>query len=152
MKTCFKCLAEKPLTEFYKHPAMADGHLGKCKECAKADSRKRGSNPDYERARANLPHRVALRKRYQQSAAGRVSTRNTRLKYVKANPLKRAAHVAVGNAVRDGKLMRKPCEVCQRQDSHAHHDDYSKPLEVRWLCPPHHQQWHSANGEGRNAA
>ena len=39
MKTCFKCGAEKPLTDYYKHKKMADGHLNKCKSCTKSDAK-----------------------------------------------------------------------------------------------------------------
>ena len=41
MKICFRCGIEKPLKDFYKHPKMGDGHLGKCKGCTKSDSKKK---------------------------------------------------------------------------------------------------------------
>jgi hypothetical protein len=54
----------------------------------------------------------------------------------------------VRSEIERGRLFRLPCEVCRAQPTHAHHDDYSKPLEVRWLCPAHHREHHAkATGE-----
>ena len=41
MKKCFKCLLEKPIDEFYRHPKMGDGYLGKCKDCTRSDTERR---------------------------------------------------------------------------------------------------------------
>lgn len=70
--------------------------------------------------------------------------------YIESFPMVHAAHVAVGNAVRDKKLTRGACEVCGATRVHAHHDDYAKPLDVRWLCAAHHAEWHQKNGPGLN--
>ena len=54
-----------------------------------------------------------------------------------------AAQGAVQAAARAGRLHRGPCEVCgTTQDICGHHDDYDKPLEVRWLCREHHADLH----------
>jgi hypothetical protein len=53
----------------------------------------------------------------------------------------------VRSAVMRGDLTRQPCEVCGAAQVHAHHDDYGRPLDVRWLCPPHHRE-HHAKAEG----
>jgi hypothetical protein len=45
-------------------------------------------------------------------------------------------------AIARGDLVRQPCEVCGVEPAQAHHDDYSKPLDVRWLCRKHHGEQH----------
>lgn len=62
---------------------------------------------------------------------------------------RRRAMYLVQKAVASGELVRGACEVCQsRTRIDAHHDDYSKPLQVRWLCRSHHRQ-HHANARKR---
>lgn len=68
---------------------------------------------------------------------------------------KSRARGQVFRAVRAGKLTKGPCIVCGSSESRAHHHDYSKPLEVTWLCSRHHEDSHridEANGQATNAA
>ena len=60
------------------------------------------------------------------------------------------AHSIIFRAKRSGKLLPLPCEECGVAKTVGHHDDYDKPLEVRWLCQAHHKQWHAKHGEGAN--
>lgn len=55
------------------------------------------------------------------------------------------ARKLVHNAIKDGKLVRGCCVICGKEKAHAHHEDYSKPLEVIWLCRRHHNQQHKQN-------
>ncbi len=69
------------------------------------------------------------------------------LKYVQAyqkrNPEKTKAQKMLNNRLASGKIQRQPCEVCgTTKKVQAHHDDYSKPLAVRWLCRKHHREFH----------
>tara|TARA_R110000803_G_scaffold163585_1_gene227256 strand:- start:41 stop:463 length:423 start_codon:yes stop_codon:yes gene_type:complete len=136
-KACFKCSETKPLAEFYKHSAMADGRIGKCKSCNKAD------------VIANRLSKVEYYREYDRDRGSRQTSdyiKEYRAKY----PNKYKAHGMVARAIRSGKLFRELCEVCSELDVHAHHDDYSKPLNIRWLCPVHHKKWHDDNGAGAN--
>ena len=148
MKLCFKCHHEKPLTEFYRHPMMGDGHLGKCKDCARADvvanrSVRVDYYREYDRGRASLPHRVAARKQYAATEVGVEGRRWAHSKYERIYPERARAHNAVGNAVRDKKLFKQPCRDCGNGNVHGHHPNYSKPLDVIWLCPEHHRAEHA---------
>lgn len=67
------------------------------------------------------------------------------------NPAAYRAHSAVSNAVRDGRIEKKPCEICGSEKVHAHHHDYARPLDVQWLCALHHHRLHADAGfEGAN--
>ncbi len=53
------------------------------------------------------------------------------------------ARLLVARAKRSGDLTPQPCEVCgSTVRVQAHHDDYAKPLDVRWLCQMHHVWLH----------
>ena len=56
--------------------------------------------------------------------------------------VKRYAQSCVQNAIKSGKLIRLPCIICGNVKSHGHHPDYSKPLDVIWLCKRHHLEAH----------
>ena len=131
MKVCLDCGHEKPLSEFYKHSGMADGHLNKCKSCVTARVRKhRSENPhvqEYDRSRGNR------------------QPKEYRVQYRQRNSAGYSARTALGNAVRDGKVQRLgACEICgSTRWVHGHHHDYSKPLDVWWLCAQCHRQLHA---------
>ena len=66
-------------------------------------------------------------------------------------PNKYKAQTTVNNAIRDGKIFKSPCESCGSDGKiNGHHDDYLKPLDIRWLCFWCHSQWHKLNGEALN--
>lgn len=136
MKACFKCGEAKPLSDFYKHAGMADGHLNKCKACAKSDVwHHRRDNIEriraYDRERAKDPARVKR------------TARNT-AEYRVMFPERYAANQAVARAVKAGTLQKLHCFMCGSARVEAHHPDYSAPLSVVWLCAAHHKELHLA--------
>lgn len=128
---CKTCGVEKHENDFYANDTT-------CKDCRKA------------RVKQNRLAKIDYYRAYDRLRGNRQGYEYTR-EYRKANRNKYNAHKIVGNALRDNKLERLPCEVCGTTTRvHGHHDDYAKPLDVRWLCAAHHRQWHMANGEAKN--
>ena len=146
MKICFICDILKPLNQFYRHKKMKDGHLGKCKKCCRKQAREHGQLSHVkkrDRKRGILPHRIQAHKKYAKTKRGKERLAAGSKAWIKRNPEKRKAHIAMNNALRDGKLIKQPCK-CGETKVHGHHEDYSKPLEVIWLCSKCHRDQHRA--------
>ena len=129
-KTCVKCKREKSITAFHKNTRNKDGHDGRCKECRRALDR------------VHYLTRYDDYYAYRRSDAYKKSTQASVATYRKKHPLRSRAWSAVHKAVKNGTLEKLPCEACGDPNAHAHHDDYSKPLDVVWLCQPHHAARH----------
>lgn len=147
LKTCYRCCRELPLSDFYKHNGMADGHLNKCKECCKKESKtNRKDNIEYYRKydteRAKLPHRVEAAKEYRLTEAGKRTVYKSTKNYRAKNPERRALYAFCERNIK----RQSVCSDCGSSVLvEMHHDDYNKPLEVRWLCRRCHREWHKHN-------
>jgi len=142
-KSCFKCGKVLPLTDFYKHKQMPDGHLNKCKECNKQESRRNYTrkivDPEWklkERERSRVKMRVARKNgRYN------ITLKEKKQLYEKAYrdkyPEKYSAHIL------SQRIPIEPCIVCGTTENiERHHEDYLKPLDITFLCKKHHYERH----------
>jgi len=136
LKKCKKCGKEKAPEMFYDHYQTKDGRMGKCKECARSDAIKnRNANIDrvraYDRKRGKLPHRI------------KANIERSKKRW-KDNPYIGQSHSKVRQAIKSGILVRpEKCSCCgNKARVVGHHHDYSKPLDVAWLCHPCHRQLH----------
>lgn len=141
MKECFKCKSYLPLEEFYRHPKMADGRLGKCKSCARSDvahnyRERRQQYIEYERKR--FKDATRKKKAIEYAASGR-----------RRSPEKSIARQRTARAIKSGKLLPRPCKVCGGKNVQAHHSDYSRPLDITWLCYAHHMEAHGKIGTAK---
>ena len=152
MKTCRECNIEMPLSEFYKHQRMKDGHLNKCKTCVKARiTLYTDKNPDKRKIWANKYANSKKGKtavaNYLKTDKGKEVRKKRSEQYVKNYPLRTAARTIVAYEISKKTLVRPLfCSTCNEAGKiHAHHVDYTKPLLISWLCEPCHKRWHREN-------
>jgi hypothetical protein len=146
-KKCNQCQSLKDEAEFYKDRSKKSGYSNTCKHCSDirtnkwiSENRDRVNKHHSEYQKTHPSAKRLSNKEYRKSnpETRRAWENSQRAKF----PEKFRARQAVKYALKTGKLIKQPCEVCNSHKSEAHHDDYSKPLDVRWLCRIHHNEHH----------
>ena len=139
MKICRICNVEKPIDQFHKNKNMKNGYLNQCKICQHKEQQQRRSTPgEKERRRLREKQYPKNKARYKKSEKGK----ETQKRYKRPKDREQAKS-AVSYALRVGKLIRQPCEVCGEK-AEAHHWSYlpEHRLDVKWLCRFHHNEEH----------
>lgn len=141
---CVKCEEKNP--ENFYTPCK-----NLCKICYKKRANENRAKKidyyrEYDRKRSWLPHRIKKREeianKWKKDPALKKRSAELKKSWQLKNKIKHAAHVIVGNAIAKGKLKKEPCKICGDIKVDAHHDDYSKPLDIVWLCRKHHAEYH----------
>jgi hypothetical protein len=82
-----------------------------------------------------------LQKQYEKRNEVRARVKKTQ-EYHKERFIKKRARYATNLMIKAGGIMKRPCEVCGKEKVDVHHDDYSDPERVRFLCRKHHAEHH----------
>ena len=131
-KECFKCHIVKPLTDFYKHPQMPDGHLNKCKECTKKDV-KGNYLVNMEKDGYIEKERKRGRQKYHRlyEGTGKAKPKNN-AKWLAKFPEKRKAHL-------NSQHLKKPFEGAEKHHW-SYNDEHFK--DVIWITKKQHMKLH----------
>lgn len=134
-KACSKCGVVQPLSSFSRRSDSSDGHRADCKSCSSASK-----HEYYQRN----PEPAILRAKAWQQANPDIRA-DIQRKWRKEHPEKVWCHRQLSAAVLKGLVLKGTfCQTCGAAEAQieAHHQDYSKPLEVMWLCVPCHKRIH----------
>lgn len=133
MKRCRICGRNKVLGAYHIRNSRTGCRRTECKKCW------------YKAVRANVLKSPERNREYQRNWAktpkGRVCAGKSARNFDRNHPEKRRAYAIVQNALKTGRLTKEPCVYCKSKRVEAHHTDYSKPLEVKWVCFPCHRKY-----------
>jgi len=165
MKYCYRCSMYKEELDFYRNCIKKDGLSNYCKDCCKLSNKKSALKYKDKRKKyiqqyqsmnkkkiSEQQHEWYLKNKSHVSQSNHEWDRNNRdkrLEYSQRHkilfPEQSQARDILNCAVRYGKIIKPSmCNVCKKQCDvlHAHHHDYSKPLDVVWVCPQCHTNIH----------
>jgi len=135
-KRCTRCEQVKPLSEFTKSKSQPSGVTSACSECHNRASRLYRESPEGRQKHLSNGRARKLDPRKHSMDLAR------KRKYTAECSHKRRAHQQVYLAVKSGTLVRPTkCSRCEKEcKPEASHHDYSKPLDVEWLCAKCHRR------------
>jgi len=152
-KVCTGCKAILPNCAFSKRTVSKDGLAFRCRSCRAVDRREyKAKNRDKIIAAQREYHaknrdEICLKHRERRKKNLERERHKDRARYISTKHIK-AAHAVVKQELIMGRMERGACEAhgpeCANGHIEAHHDDYSRPLEVRWLCRSEHMRLHAA--------
>lgn len=128
MKQCSQCHEIKELSEFYRKRV---GHESMCKDCRRTKTRIRRGTPEGKALRSAYGKKLLSAQKDTRSALESLARRAL------MQEDKYLAYSTLETALLSGEIRRLPCEICGHINTEAIHDDYSKPLNVRWRCFTH---------------
>lgn len=149
-RKCSNCQKIKLLSQYYKNKHEESGYSYECKSCKDLkEKNKRKENPGkykllYSKYYENNKEKIIKRKKdYEKTDHAKELACKRSLQSRTIHAFEYNSRQIAGRAIKTGVLIRKPCEVCGSTEKiHAHHKDYSKPLDVHWLCVLHHKHVH----------
>lgn len=149
-KLCTHCQTLKDFSAFGRDKNRKHGLAIYCKPCTNeiAGVNHRGNPLTLKRFRARNKDETykALQRSIKATAKYKADKAERNRLYRLRFPERVRAHDMVRRALKKGEIAKQPCEYCGDLKVEGHHFDYTKPLEVQWLCHEHHMLVHSAYG------
>ena len=168
-KICIRCGESKSLSEYHERKDSQDGYRNDCKKCVnkRSSQRYRDHRDDvlaqmHEYHLSHRERRNAYSRNYGRSEIGLRKNRESHQRrksedpstwrkkqneysrrYRETHPDREPAYLTVRESISTGRLAPESCEVCGSIPTEAHHDDYQRHIDVRWLCRTHHVALHA---------
>lgn len=142
MKFCKQCNAKKPCSDFSINKKNGDGLYTYCKVCARKNNIVYGQL--YRKSEHGRRVRAKCDKNYSKTSKGKITRRNATKIFREKHPDRYLCHTKVGTGLKNGSVTRPyKCDHCERETTlEAHHSNYSKPLDITWVCKNCHLKLH----------
>ena len=136
LKACCDCKELKSLSLFGSDKRKPDGHTYNCRVCL------RKYWALFKRKPETLAQVKKSKSNYYQRNKKKINELGKKRDHLPSEIPKELARWRLQTHVKRGKIKKLPCQTCGNPKSQGHHPDYSKPLDVLWLCSTHHMLQH----------